>query len=696
VSGADPRNAGGPLGETGSLELPGELFIPLGFAPPTNQAATAATSAPTGHAPTPGMTSAVTRVPSGPTMPDWDPTSVGQAMLRMANELFQAPPGAAPGGTSGHAMPAPAHTMPAPAAPAIPTALTLPRAAPQAPQMAAPQAPPMTAPQATTAVAQPQLAMPSVPAAAAPAAMSPSAPPPLPDAAAMAQPFSIPLDLRAALRAMLPPPAQTAPLLDETQAAAPDPSVPYWLSAIAPTAAPTSHAARSAPLPSTELPAPPPASSLGSLLTLDGGAPYALARPSPTLEPFDAHAIRRQFPILKEKVHGRPLVWLDNAATTQKPQAVIDRLAYFYAHESSNIHRAAHTLAARATEAYEKARDAVRRFIGAASPEEIIFVRGATEGINLIAQTWARKNLAPGDEIVVTHLEHHANIVPWQQLAAERGVRLRVAPVDDRGQILLDAYERLLGPRTRLVAMTQVSNALGTITPAREMIELAHRRDIKVLLDGAQAVSHLRVDVRALDCDFYVLSGHKVFAPTGIGAVYAKRALLDDMPPWQGGGNMIADVTFERTTYQGPPARFEAGTGNIADAVGLGAALEWLSAIGLENVERHEHELLVYATERLAAVPGLTMIGTAEEKAGVLSFILAGQYTQEVGGLLDQEGIAVRSGHHCAQPILRRFGVEATVRASLAPYNTRDDIDALVSALHRLQARSAAPALRRP
>lgn len=741
MSGGDPRGtgaggpglpSGGPLGETGGLELPDELFLPLGFAPPSNQAATAATSAPTYHAPTPGATSAVTRVPSGPTLPDWDPTSMGQVMLRMANELFQAPPGAAPGLTFGQAMPAPAQTMPAaatssggsspaPAAPAIPTVLTMPSAAPVAPSTmpVQPPAPQPLAPQPLT--------MPSVPAAAAPAAIPPPFSSQGQSASAATPPFSLPFDLEAALRAMLPPPAQTAPLLDETRAAAPDPSVPYWLSAASSStapqapAAPASAAPASPSLPSaapqapaipSSAPAPAPTAATAALpaapatpapapalpsssITLDGGEPYALARPSPTIEPFDAHAIRRQFPILKEKVHGRPLVWLDNAATTQKPQAVIDRLAHFYAHENSNIHRAAHTLAARATEAYEKARDSVRRFIGASSPEEIIFVRGATEGINLIAQTWAKKNLAAGDEIVVTHLEHHANIVPWQQLAAERGVRIRVAPVDDRGQILLDAYERLLGPRTRLVAMTQVSNALGTITPAREMIELAHRRGVKVLLDGAQSVSHLRVDMRALDCDFFVLSGHKVFAPTGIGAVYAKRELLEDMPPWQGGGNMIADVTFERTTYQGPPARFEAGTGNIADAVGLGAALEWLSAIGLENVERHEHELLVYGAERLATVPGLTMIGTAAEKAGVLSFILAGQYTQEVGGLLDQEGIAVRSGHHCAQPILRRFGVEATVRASLAPYNTREDLDALVAALHRLQVRSAAPALRR-
>lgn len=365
---------------------------------------------------------------------------------------------------------------------------------------------------------------------------------------------------------------------------------------------------------------------------------------------------------------------------------MIDRLSHYYEHENSNIHRAAHTLAARATDAYEAARESTRRFLNAPSAKEIVFVRGATEGINLIAQSWGRRNVIEGDEIVISWLEHHANIVPWQQLCSEKGARLRIAPVDDRGQIILEEYEKLLGPKTRLVSFTQVSNALGTITPAREMIEMAHRHGALVLLDGAQAVSHMRVDVQALDCDFYVFSGHKVFAPTGIGVVFGKSALLEAMPPWQGGGNMIQDVTFERTTFAPPPSRFEAGTGNIADAVGLGTALDWLSRLGLERVERWEHELLVYATNQLATVPGLTMIGTAPAKAGVLSFILAGQKTEEVGGMLDREGIAVRSGHHCAQPILRRFGLEATVRASLAPYNTCEDIDALVAALQRLQA----------
>jgi cysteine desulfurase/selenocysteine lyase len=401
---------------------------------------------------------------------------------------------------------------------------------------------------------------------------------------------------------------------------------------------------------------------------------------------FDAHALGQEFPILRETVNGKRLVWLDNAATTQKPRAVIERLSRYYEHENSNIHRAAHTLAARATDAYEAARESTRRFLNAPSPREIVFVRGATEGINLVAQSWGRRNVQPGDEIVVTWLEHHANIVPWQQLCAERGARLRVAPVDDRGQVILEEYEKLLGPKTRLVAFTQVSNALGTITPAREMIEMAHRHDALVLLDGAQAVSHMRVDVQALGCDFYVFSGHKVFAPTGIGAVFGRSEILDSMPPWQGGGNMIQDVTFERTKFHQAPARFEAGTGNIADAVGLGAALDWLTNVGLERVQRYEHELLVYATERLLGVPGLQLIGTAPEKAGVLSFVLEGQKTETVGGMLDRDGIAVRSGHHCAQPILRRFGVEATVRASLAPYNTRKDIDALCAALHRIQA----------
>jgi cysteine desulfurase/selenocysteine lyase len=333
---------------------------------------------------------------------------------------------------------------------------------------------------------------------------------------------------------------------------------------------------------------------------------------------------------------------------------------------------------------HPSSREKVGRFLGAGSPDEIIFVRGATEGINLVAQAWGRHTVGKDDEIVITWLEHHANIVPWQQLCAETGARLRVAPVDDSGQILLDEYEKLLGPRTRIVSLTQVSNALGTVVQVQPMIEMAHRHGACVLVDGAQAVSHMPVNVQALDCDFYVFSGHKVFGPTGIGAVYGKPEILAAMPPWQGGGNMIADVTFEKTIYQPPPARFEAGTGNIADAVGLGAAIDYVDSLGMANIAAYEHGLLVYGTQRLLSVPGLALIGTAEEKAGVLSFVLDGVSTTEVGKALDREGIAVRSGHHCAQPILRRFGLESTVRASLALYNTCEDVDALVAALLRI------------
>ncbi len=402
--------------------------------------------------------------------------------------------------------------------------------------------------------------------------------------------------------------------------------------------------------------------------------------------PLDPRLIRQDFPILQERVHGRQLIWLDNAATTQKPNAVIDRLSYFYRHENSNIHRAAHTLAARATDAYESAREKTRRFLNASSTREIIFVRGTTEGINLIAQAWGRRNVQKDDEVVITWLEHHANIVPWQQLCSEKGAKLRVAPVNDRGEIILEEYERLLGPRTRIVSFSQVSNALGTITPAREMVEMAHRHGARVVVDGAQAVSHMRADVQALDCDFYVFSGHKVFGPTGIGAVYGKLDVLENMPPWHGGGNMIVDVTFEKTTYQSAPARFEAGTGNIADAVGLGAALDYVEQIGIESIAAYEHELLNYATAGLLTVPGLRLIGTAREKAGVLSFVLDDVRTEDVGAALNQEGIAVRSGHHCAQPILRRMGVESSVRPSLALYNIGEEIDALVDALLRIQA----------
>ncbi|PTQ67580.1 cysteine desulfurase/selenocysteine lyase [Nitrosomonas oligotropha] len=437
----------------------------------------------------------------------------------------------------------------------------------------------------------------------------------------------------------------------------------------------------------TAIPADPSRASsfyfLDSITSPAAGTPlpsYAAAHP-----PFDVNAIRRDFPILKELVHGRPLIWLDNAATTQKPQSVIDRLSHFYQHENSNIHRAAHELAARATDAYEDARKKVRHFLNAPSVDEIVFVRGTTEGINLVAQSWGRQHINEGDEIVISWLEHHANIVPWQQLCTEKGAKLRVAPVDDHGQILLDEYQKLLNSRTKLVAFSQVSNALGTITPAQQMIAMAHRVGARVLLDGAQSVSHMRVDVQQLDCDWFVFSGHKVFAPTGIGALFGKLELLNAMPPWQGGGNMIQDVTFEKTIYHAAPARFEAGTGNIADAVGLGAAIDYVQHIGLENISRYEHQLLVYATRGLSSIPGLRLIGTAPEKAGVLSFVLKGFSSEEVGAALNREGIAVRSGHHCAQPILRRFGLETTVRPSLALYNTCADIDFLVAALRRIQ-----------
>jgi len=440
-------------------------------------------------------------------------------------------------------------------------------------------------------------------------------------------------------------------------------------------------------------PTPPAFSSDAAYYFLKEKTPYLKSVEShPThsalsAAPYDVNKVRRDFPILQQYVNGHPLIWLDNAATTQKPQSVIDRISKFYEQENSNIHRAAHELAARATDAYEAARDKVRQFLNAASSNEIVFVRGATEAINLVAKSWGDQFLQPGDEIILSHLEHHANIVPWQQLATARNLKLKVIPVDDEGQVLLEAYGALLNPRTKLVSFTQVSNALGTITPAQKMVAMAHAVGAKVLVDGAQAVSHMPVDVRALDCDWYVFSGHKVFGPTGIGVLYGKEDLLNETQPWQGGGNMIRDVTFERTSYQQAPGRFEAGTGNIADAVGLGAAIDYVSAIGMHLISQYEHYLLQYATRLLMGVPGLHIIGTAADKAGVLSFILDGYKTEEVGAALNQRGIAVRSGHHCAQPILRRFGQESTVRPSLALYNTCADVDALVSVLYRLSGR---------
>lgn len=400
---------------------------------------------------------------------------------------------------------------------------------------------------------------------------------------------------------------------------------------------------------------------------------------------FDANLIKKDFPILRETVNGRPLVWFDNAATTQKPQSVIDRIAYFYEHENSNIHRAAHELAARASDAYEAAREKVKTFLNASSVNEIVFVRGATEGINLVAQSWGDHNLVAGDEIIVSNLEHHANIVPWKRLADKKGLKLRVIPVDDDGQILLDEYSKLLNSKTRLVAFTQVSNALGTVTPAKEIVKMAHAVGAKVLIDGAQSVSHMKVDVQDLNPDWLVFSGHKLFGPTGIGALYGKEELLNEMEPYQAGGNMIQDVTFEEIKYHKAPNRFEAGTGNIADAIGLGAAIDYVTKLGIDAIGQYEHQLLDYATKLLKEIPGVRLIGTAKNKASVLSFNLQGYTNDQVGQALNREGVAVRTGHHCAQPILRRMGVETTVRPSLAFYNTTEDVDTFIKTLWELK-----------
>ncbi len=391
--------------------------------------------------------------------------------------------------------------------------------------------------------------------------------------------------------------------------------------------------------------------------------------------------IRSDFPILKEQINGNRLIWLDNGATTQRPQAVIDRLKYYYEHENSNVHRGAHTLAARSTDAYENARDIVRDFIGASSSEEIIFVRGTTEAINLVANAYVKPRLEPGDEIIVSILEHHANIVPWQLIAQETGAVIKVIPCDETGQLIIHEYEKLFTKKTKFVAVTHVSNVLGTVTPVAELTAIAHRHGVRILIDGAQSVAHIPVNVTALDADFFVFSGHKIFAPTGIGVVYGKKELLEAARPYHGGGNMIADVTFERTIYNPIPNKFEAGTGSIADAVGLGAALKYLTEIGMPCVYRWEHELLQYALKEMKTVKGLHLIGTALNKASVLSFRLDGYSDEEVGKRLDSYGIAVRTGHHCAQPVLRRFGLEGSVRPTLALYNSFDDIDALVKVL---------------
>ena len=394
--------------------------------------------------------------------------------------------------------------------------------------------------------------------------------------------------------------------------------------------------------------------------------------------------IRADFPILQERINGHPLVWLDNGATTQRPQAVIDRLSYYYTHENSNVHRGAHALAARSTDAYENARQITADFIGAPSKDEIVFVRGTTEAINLVAHAYVKPLLQPGDEIVLTLLEHHANIVPWQLIAQETGAVLKVAPVDETGQIILSEYERLFTKRTKFASATHVSNALGTVTPVAEMIAVAHAHGVPILIDGAQSIAHTPINVSALDADFFVFSGHKIFAPTGIGAVYGKKALLEAARPYHGGGNMIKDVTFERTIYNAVPNKFEAGTGSIADAVGLGAALTYLNEIGMAAVAAHEHNLLVYAMQEMRKIPGLHLIGTASNKASVLSFVLDGVNNEAVGERLNELGIAVRTGHHCAQPILRHFGLEGTVRPTLALYNSFEDVEALVKGIRSL------------
>ncbi len=400
---------------------------------------------------------------------------------------------------------------------------------------------------------------------------------------------------------------------------------------------------------------------------------------------MDIPAIRRDFPILHQHVHGKPLAWLDNAATTQKPQSVIDAMRHFYERDYSNIHRAAHTLAARATDAYEKAREKVQAFIGASTVKEVVFVRGTTEAINLAAQTYGRKFLQPGDEIVMSTLEHHASIVPWQMVAREKGAVIRVIPVNDRGEIMLEAYRNLLGPRTKIVALTHASNSLGTLLPVAEMTQMAKRYGARVIIDGAQSIAHVPVNVQEIGCDFFAFSGHKIFAPTGIGVLWVKEDLAELLPPWQGGGNMIRNVTFEETTYSEPPGRFEAGTSSIGDAVGLGAALDYVSQFGLPNIAKYEHELLENATAQLSRIEGLRVIGTAREKVSVLSFVLHGKRSEDVGRLLDREGIAVRAGHHCAQPSLRCFGLETTVRPSFSLYNTHDEVDRLAKAVRRIQ-----------
>jgi len=401
--------------------------------------------------------------------------------------------------------------------------------------------------------------------------------------------------------------------------------------------------------------------------------------------PLDVEALRRGFPILARKIHGHPLVYLDNAATTQKPESVIEAVADMYRRSYGNIHRGVHALSVEATDAYDQARDKVRAFVNAAETREIVFVRGTTEAINLVAQTFGRQRVGEGDEVVVTALEHHSNIVPWQLLCDEKKARLKVLPIDRTGEVCVEELERLLTPRSRVVSIAHVSNALGTLVPVRRIVEIAHARGVPVLVDGAQAVPRLAVDVRELGCDFYAFSAHKMYGSTGVGVLYGRAELLDAMPPYQGGGDMISSVTFEKTTWNVLPYKFEAGTPNIAGAIGLGAAIDYLAKIGIENITAHEKDLLAYATLSLTALPSLNVIGTAREKIGVLSFTLDGIHPHDIGTILDQEGIAIRTGHHCAQPVMEFFGIPATARASLALYNTRADIDALVEGIRKVQ-----------
>jgi cysteine desulfurase/selenocysteine lyase len=398
---------------------------------------------------------------------------------------------------------------------------------------------------------------------------------------------------------------------------------------------------------------------------------------------LDVNKIREDFPILKQSVHGKPLIYLDNAATSQKPRTVIEATTRYYSSDNSNIHRGVHALSERATKEYEEARLKAQRFINAPHAHEIIFVRGTTEAINLVMSSYGRANVGEGDEVLITTMEHHSNIVPWQILCEEKRARLRVAPINDDGELIWDEFEKSLSEKTRIVAVAHVANSLGTINPVSKIVEAAHRRGIPVLIDGAQAAPHLRIDVQRLDCDFYTLSGHKLFGPTGIGVLYGKTALLDAMPPYEGGGDMIASVTFEKTTYNVLPHKFEAGTPNIAGTIAFGAAIDYVTEVGLDEIAGYEHDLLAYGTEALSRIPGLRLIGTAKEKASVLSFVIEGIHPHDIGTILDREGIAIRTGHHCAMPVMDRFGVPATSRASLAFYNTKEEIDALVAGIYK-------------